>query len=48
MVFIKVFSATSTLQPSTSVNGDNPHQWQKQVFDEAQGIIGEFEESNKV
>jgi hypothetical protein len=40
--------AASTLQPSTLANEDNPHLWQKQVFDEAQGIISEFEESYKV
>jgi hypothetical protein len=38
--FDKVLSATLTLQPSTSANEDNPHLWQKQVFDAAQGIIG--------
>jgi hypothetical protein len=38
----------STLQPSTSANEDNPHLWQKQVFDEARVIIGEFKESYKV
>jgi hypothetical protein len=38
-----MFSAASTLQPSTSASEDNPHLWQKQVFDKAQGIIGKFE-----
>jgi hypothetical protein len=44
--FDKVLSAASTLQPSTLADEDNPHLWQKQVFDAAQGIIGEFEEQS--
>jgi hypothetical protein len=41
---VKVFLAASTLRPSTLANEDNPHLWQNQVFDAAQGIIGELEE----
>jgi hypothetical protein len=43
----KVVSATSTLQPSTLANEDNPHLWQKQVLNASQGIIGEFKEGYK-
>jgi hypothetical protein len=42
-----VLSAASTLQPSTSANEDNPHLLEKQVFNGAQGIIGEFEKAIK-
>jgi hypothetical protein len=42
--FDKIPLATSTLQPSTSVNGDDLHLWQEQVFDATQSIIGELEE----
>jgi hypothetical protein len=37
-------SATSTLQPPTAANEDDPHLQQKQVFDATQSITGGLEE----
>jgi hypothetical protein len=44
MVFVKVFSATSTLQPSTAASEDDLHLRQEQAFDAAQSIIKKLEE----
>jgi hypothetical protein len=42
--FVKILSATSTLQPPTVANEDDLHLQQKQVFDATQSITSGLEE----
>jgi hypothetical protein len=42
--FDKIPSATSTIQPSTSANEDDPHLQQNKVYGATQSIIGELKE----